>query len=828
MRQATNRLARFYQLVSAFQIEMLEQRILLSTANPIGPPPLPPQPEPLQGVVGTPQSLDPQLLNDAYGFNEVAYDVNGTTIAGDGAGQTIAIVDPYGSPTIVNDLQTFDAHWGISNDDAGGGFCLTIQALSTPAGQTPSTDTGDELGWAGETSLDVEWAHAVAPGAHILLVEAPLIDIPVITEPNATQNLDYHALYEQEVDDMDAVVYAANQTGVVAVSMSWQFNNATIQGPAATPSTPENINPNLFDGYLVTPTTHSDNDGALGDNAGVTFLAASGDDDTGNPNVAGDTGYLLSWPATSINTVSVGGEYVDVGLNGQIQVIGPWNDNGDDGNPPGASGGGPNPNYSSPKYNVPIVALDASPLTGVWVYDSNAGGWEVVGGTSFSCPAWAGLTAIIDQGLMYRGIASLTTAEMLSGYTPTPTVASNFVADFPTGILTLAEGGVTVPAQSPYIMPDGHDSFEDFNTLTAPPPLATAYPLWPNPPDGPDISVTPANGNTGWGAPNTFFFVEDMVSYGTTGFSTIEAATTPQLDFTVQPQNEEAGQTFSVTLTAFFPNGTEDTSFNGSVDLGLLSGTGASLNSEFAPVTASNGVATFNGLAIDTVGSYQLIASANNSNGVDSSTFTISPAPTAALNFITQPTSQWQFGISTSPIIVGIEDQYGNVETAVNSSVTLSIKSGPVGGAITGDTVAVASQGRATFSGLSFSVAGTYILLARDGSLSVSSNAFAVVPIPVLIHYTFNGAALSAPALRQELLRNAVVYTSKGAPTEAEVVAAVAADTGSTQSLFNESYVAAAPVPVDPSTFAAPADVSSVSSQLLGTGDSGDNQLLDN
>ncbi len=72
-----------------------------------------------------------------------------------------------------------------------------------------------------------------------------------------------------------------------------------------------------------------------------------------------------------------------------------------------------------------------------------------------------------------------------------------------------------------------------------------------------------------------------------------------------------------------------------------------------------------------------------------------------------------------------------------------------------------------------------------------------------------------------------MLYTSKGAPTEAEVAAAVAAD-GSPQALFNESYAAAATVPVDPSTFAAPADVSSVSSQLLDGSGSGDNQLLNN
>ena len=85
-----------------------------------------------------------------------------------GKGATIVIVDSYGSPTIKNDLSVFDRAYGLP---APPKFRI-IQ----PAGKVPAYDpaNSDMVGWAGETTLDVEWAHAVAPGANILLVETPV------------------------------------------------------------------------------------------------------------------------------------------------------------------------------------------------------------------------------------------------------------------------------------------------------------------------------------------------------------------------------------------------------------------------------------------------------------------------------------------------------------------------------------------------------------------------------------------------------------------------------------------------------------------------------
>jgi subtilase family serine protease len=86
----------------------------------------------------------------------------------DGRGETIVIVDSHGSPTIANDLQTFDKTFGLPNPPS-----LTIRQ---DAGPVPAFDPGnpDDINWGVETTLDVEWSHVFAPGANILLEETPV------------------------------------------------------------------------------------------------------------------------------------------------------------------------------------------------------------------------------------------------------------------------------------------------------------------------------------------------------------------------------------------------------------------------------------------------------------------------------------------------------------------------------------------------------------------------------------------------------------------------------------------------------------------------------
>ena len=84
-----------------------------------------------------------------------------------GQGATIVIVDPYGSPTIVSDLRDFDSTESVPNPPS--------LRIIRPAGKVPAfnSNNANMVGWAGETTLDVEYAHTIAPGAKILLVETP-------------------------------------------------------------------------------------------------------------------------------------------------------------------------------------------------------------------------------------------------------------------------------------------------------------------------------------------------------------------------------------------------------------------------------------------------------------------------------------------------------------------------------------------------------------------------------------------------------------------------------------------------------------------------------
>jgi subtilase family serine protease len=105
------------------------------------------------------QGYTPAQIEKAYGIDNITF--SGSTVAANGAGETIAIVDAYNDPTIANDLGVFDAQFGIA--------AANLKVENEHGGSSlPSTDAG----WAGEISLDVEWAHAIAPGAKILLVEA--------------------------------------------------------------------------------------------------------------------------------------------------------------------------------------------------------------------------------------------------------------------------------------------------------------------------------------------------------------------------------------------------------------------------------------------------------------------------------------------------------------------------------------------------------------------------------------------------------------------------------------------------------------------------------
>ncbi len=283
--------------------------------------------------------LTPSEVLAAYGFNQIKFKSGSSTVTANGAGQTIAIVDAYGSPTISNDLRTFDKNYGISDNDSTGHFALSI---ATPEG---SVSTNGQ--WSIETALDVEWAHAIAPGAHILLVEA---------KSSAFTDL------------FNAVNYARQQNGVVAVSMSWGGND--FNGEQG------------FDSFFTTPANHIGGSGLKG---GVSFVASTG-----------DNGLLAAYPATSPKILAVGGTVLSASSTGQYLGETAWRN---------SSGG----TSSIEHTNAPAVSYDAG--TGFAVYDGTSyggrAGWWSVGGTSAGAPQWAALLAIADQGRALEKLGSL-------------------------------------------------------------------------------------------------------------------------------------------------------------------------------------------------------------------------------------------------------------------------------------------------------------------------------------------------------------------------------------------------------------------------------------
>ncbi len=287
-----------------------------------------------------PTGLSPNQVTTAYGVNQI----NFGGVVGNGAGQTIAIIDAELDPNISSDLARFDSQFGLA---APPSFSQYVQ----------NGLYGNNPGWALETALDVEWAHAVAPAANIMLVESQ----PYLS------------------DLFSAVTFASQQPGVSVVSMSWGTN--------------EFAGENAYDSTFTTPSGH----------AGVTFVASSGDSST------------TSYPASSPNVLAVGGTTLNVTSNGQYLSETAWSGSGGGSSPYEAKPAWQTNGLTGSGRATPDIAFNADPATGVSVFDSvrygGQSGWFTVGGTSVGAPSWAGLIAITDQGLAINGAGSLASAQ---------------------------------------------------------------------------------------------------------------------------------------------------------------------------------------------------------------------------------------------------------------------------------------------------------------------------------------------------------------------------------------------------------------------------------
>jgi subtilase family serine protease len=287
----------------------------------------------------TPYGMTPSDIRTAYGFNNVSF--NG--VVGDGAGQTIAIVDARHDPTIVNDLHVFDQTFGLPDPPS---FSVVNQFGGT---KLPKKSRG----WSQEIAIDVEWAHAIAPAANILLVEA-----------------------KSSTGFGSAIDYARHVPGVTVVSVSAGGDEFRSEMAA--------------DALFTTPPGH----------VGITFVFAAGDD-----------GGVAEYPSSSPNVLSVGGTSLYTDGSGQYVGESVWSDGGG-----GASKYEGIPSYQNglgvTSRGTPDVTYNGDPETGFAVFDTfGTGGWAQFGGTSIGTPQWAALLAIANQGRSLAGKQPLANAQ---------------------------------------------------------------------------------------------------------------------------------------------------------------------------------------------------------------------------------------------------------------------------------------------------------------------------------------------------------------------------------------------------------------------------------
>jgi subtilase family serine protease len=266
-------------------------------------------------------------MKSAYGFS---------TSSTAGAGMTIAIVDAYDLPTAENDLNVFSSTFSLP-------ACTTANGCFKKVNQTGGTKyPRTNAGWGLEIALDIEWAHAIAPGARILLVEA---------SSNSFTNL------------LAAEDYARMHASYV--SNSWGGSEFSSEAS--------------YDSHFVQPN--------------VAFFVA-----------AGDAGLPAEYPSASPNVISVGGTTLVFNPNGTLASETGWSSGGG-GCSLYETAAAAQSGFSGYAQvgcaglrATPDVSLDADPNSGASVYDSTRyngqSGWWQVGGTSLSAPMWAGRAAV--------------------------------------------------------------------------------------------------------------------------------------------------------------------------------------------------------------------------------------------------------------------------------------------------------------------------------------------------------------------------------------------------------------------------------------------------
>lgn len=325
-----------------------------------------------------PGALAPVQMQEAYGFSNITLP-NGSPATG--AGETIAIVDAFDDPNIQSDLHTFDVQYFAGVDP---NFTkVNLGAVAT--GSSPEE-------WEMEEALDVEWSHAIAPQANIVLVEAA----------------------SNSMTDLLAAVDKAVSLNPQVVSMSWGLNGG------------ESSSETTWDSHFAAPN--------------VTFVASSG-----------DNGAPAQWPAASPYVLGVGGTSVALDANNNWSGEVAWEGSGGGisayetrtAAQPTTYSNGVTTGIALTNRGVPDVAYDGAEAGAVSLYNSfphasklyngTETGWFREWGTSAGAPQWAALIALADQGRGQLGLAQLGSAGTSSALYANPGDFHDIISGTTTG-----------------------------------------------------------------------------------------------------------------------------------------------------------------------------------------------------------------------------------------------------------------------------------------------------------------------------------------------------------------------------------------------------------
>ena len=306
-----------------------------------------------------------------------AYDLNALYKKGvTGKGRTIVIVDSYGSPTVQHDLDVYSKQFGLPS----------AKVKVVKWGKVPPFDpkNADMTGWAGETTLDVEMAHAVAPAAKIVLVETAVAETEGTTGLPEMMNAE-KSLIDHGVGDVISQSFGATENTFPGFDKG-DFSSIK----------------NLRYAFQDANRKH------------VTVLAASGDGGATDLQMDGKTYYnkrVNSWPSSDPLVTSIGGTQLHLNDKGaRLKPDSVYNDYG-------SGGGGQSHVFTRPSFQngvksvvgsrrgTPDISMSAAVNGGAWTYssyDPTAVGWGVVGGTSEATPLFSGIVALADQAAGHR------------------------------------------------------------------------------------------------------------------------------------------------------------------------------------------------------------------------------------------------------------------------------------------------------------------------------------------------------------------------------------------------------------------------------------------